>query len=164
MGDAAAELLWKSVCSLRESWWCHRFFVQRDVVWTIQKRLIEEVAARDRPYRVCHNYTMEKGKRRTSPVALVGAHRVVLAVEIQYEPDHDRTNEFTPGKFDPSVVDWNDGVGKAVKRVHEFVAKGLAERAVSLFFDEGGHFAHRKPHPGSWWDTAGLFPILITEA
>ena len=163
MRDDVVELFRESLTWLRKTWCGHQFFVQRDVVWTLQKHLIDAVAARHLPYRVCHNYTMWKGSR--TALALVGGDgRVTLAVEFQYEPNHDRADEFTPGKFDPSVVDWNDGVGFGVKRVHEFVAKGLAEGAVSLFFDEGGHFAHRKPHPGSRWDTAGPFPILITEA
>ena len=163
MGDDASELLWKTLAWLRMTWWRHHFFVQRDVVWTVQKRLIEQAAARHRPYRVCHNHTMPDGKH--VDLALIDyVGQVALAIEFQYEPDHERTEDFTPGKLDPSVVDWNDGVGNDVERVCRFVRKGCAKRAVSVFFDEGGHFAHRKRHPGSRWDTGGPFPILIAEA
>lgn len=162
MGADAARLFWETVLWLRTTWWDHGFFVQRDVAWTAQKRLLDEIDRRQLPYRVYHNYTMPN--RKQASLALVDySGRVALAVEFQYEPDHDRTDEFTSGKLDPSVVDWNDGVGRDVKRVREFVRKGWAKQAVSVFFDEGAHFYHRDPHPGSHWDSGRPFPILIAE-
>ena len=162
MGGDAIELLRETLRWLRATWWEHEFFIQRDIAWTVQKRLLDKIAARQLRYRVYHNYTMPNSKRVS--FALVDyAGRVALAVEFQYEPDHKRTDDFTAGKLDPSVVDWNDSVGRDVKRVREFVRRGLANRAVSVFFDEGGHFHHRDPHPGSGWDSNGPFPILISE-
>ncbi len=156
-----SKAFWRALHWVLETWWQHRFFVQRDVVWTIQKRLIDEPAAQSLSYRVHHNYKMPDGT--LAALALVGRRgHVALALKVKYEPDHDRTDNFLLGKLTPSVVTWTD-VAQDVERVNGWVAQGYAQEALALLFDEGWHFRQQILHPGSRWETRAGVPLLIAE-
>ena len=96
-------------------------------------------------------------------------NQVELAIEFKYEPDHERGKgpncNIWPTKLYPSVVFWGkEGVLKDVKRCEEFIDKGVATAAVTIFIDEGGLFRHKNPHPGTeWidWDSNGKQKISI---
>lgn len=151
MMNEATTLFEDAMAWLREHYADYRFFTERDIVWTVQMRLITEIDDQGLPYRVFNDYRMLPGKRRGLSADLVILHDdlVEVAIEFKYEPSHKRT-DIPPDKFD--VVSWSsDGVGKDVQRVHEFVSKGKTGVAYAVFIDEGQHFRHRSPHPGSEW-------------
>ena len=153
--DLAAKLFWDAIDWLRESYSQHQFFVERDVVWTVQKRLIDEISRQDLPYRVFNDFPVLKGNRRgiSADLVLLGAEGTVeVAAEFKYEPSHSLENrDILPGKF--PVVEWGiDGVAKDIDRVRNFVEQGAARAAFSLFIDEGDYFSHREPHAGSQWE------------
>lgn len=144
---------------LHATYWDHGFFVERDVVWTLQRWLRETVRREGLPFRIFHDYPIVPKPRRalcTDLAILTDAGEVAVAVEIKYEPDHARgvgdAAEIWPTKLNPSVVFWGkDGVLHDVERCQHFVAEDRCQTAMSLFIDEGGAFRHRPPHPGTRW-------------
>ena len=156
---------------LRETYCSHRFFTERDVVWTVQKRLISEASGRSPRCRVFHEYKMTNGQVKSPPADLVllgPEDQAELAIEFKYEPAHQRANtEFPPTKF--PVVDWK-GVVRDTERVHQFVQQGFTPNACSLFIDEGGYFRKRQAPLGSRWEDWNVdgcthrVSVLISEA
>ena len=145
----AATLFENTMDWLCDAYGEHRFFVERDIVWTAQLRLLQEVEQANLPYRVLNDYTLFRGNR--ADLALLNGGAVEVAAEFKYEPSHARGDEFGPGKF--PVVAWTGegSVAKDVQRVHDYAAQGNAKTAYAVFIDEGGYFRHRDPHPGSEW-------------
>ncbi|MDY6964941.1 MAG: hypothetical protein SVM80_03085 [Halobacteriota archaeon] len=135
------------------------FFVERDVVWTFQNKVQQLISENNLPLKVFNNYPILKGKRQglsADIVILNEDNKVELAIEFKYEPDHKRGKEpnqnIWPTKLDPSVVFWGkQGVLKDVERCEEFISKGVATAAVTIFIDEGRLFRHRNPHPRTKW-------------
>ena len=137
---------------LRDHYDEYRFFVERDVVWSIQTRLESIIRDSNSQLQVFNDYPMIRGPRRSlaTDLALVSPDNCVqLALEFKYEPCHRRTGLLSH-KF-PVVVWGTEGVEKDVERIREYVACGKARAARSYFIDEGGHFARRPPHRGSIW-------------
>ena len=108
----AATLFENTMDWLRDAYGEHRFFVERDIVWTAQLRLLQEVEQANLPYRVFNDYTLF-GKTRAD-LALLNGEVVEVAAEFKYEPSHARSGEFGPGKF--PVVAWT-GEGSVAKDV-----------------------------------------------
>ena len=131
---------------LRDSYEEHRFFVERDVVWTAQLRLLQEAERAKLPCRVLNDYTLFE--RTRADLAILSGDAVEVAAEFKYEPARARSDEFGGGKF--PVVDWLD-VGKDVQRVHDYVAQGKAKTAYAVLIDEGGQFRKPAPSPESEW-------------
>jgi len=137
---------------LQESYRTFTFFVERDIVWTLQLKVRGLLQEAGLAVRVFNDYGILPGNRRSLSADLAVVDNegsVVVAAEFKYEPAHSRT-DIPSSKF--PVVFWgDDGVGKDVARVREFVEKGAATIAHSFFIDEGGAFRHRLPHQGSRW-------------
>lgn len=152
----ASELFETTISWLQQNYAQFQFFVERDVVWTLQNQLNHEVKRQKLPYRIVNDFPILPGSRRSYctdlAILLDGQDKIAeVAVEVKYEPSH-RRKDIWPTKISPSVVFWgNDGVGKDVERVKEFVALGKAKVAYSMFIDEGGFFKHRPPHPNTKW-------------
>lgn len=153
-----------------------RFFTERDIVWGFQSDLWDRIRGRHLPFRMFHEYPMIAGKQRaqwTDLAILSNAGEVEVAAEFKYEPDHarasDRGGDIWHTKLNPSVVFWGaDGVAKDVARAEEYVARGIARHAYSIFIDEGGHFLSRPAHPNSKWirmpgQQGGTMGILWAE-
>ncbi len=152
--ESAIKLFENSLEWLRQNYVQFRFFTERDVVWTVQEQIRKQIDKSQLPFRVFNDYPMLAGKRRSLSADLVildSDNSVVVAVEFKYEPSHNRKGVDIPaGKF--PVVFWgDDGVGKDVKRILEFVTKGKAQVAYAIFIDEGGAFRKRLAHPHSEW-------------
>jgi hypothetical protein len=152
--QAASALFEEVVDWLREHYGQFEFWVERDVVWTVQTRLRKLVTERSLPFEVFNDYPLLSGPRRARSADLVirdTAGVVLVAAEFKYEPSHRRA-EFAalPGKL-PMVFWGNDGVAKDVIRIREFVEAGAAATAFAMFLDEGRHFRHRAPHLGTAW-------------
>ena len=133
----------------------YRFFTERDVVWTVQQRIAEEIKRTGAPYRIFNDHTVLP--RIRSDLAILDGDSVEVAIEFKYEPSHkrraDRGGDIWPTKLEPSVVFWSGegSVEKDVLRIKDYVEKKEARVAYSVFIDEGGRFRHREPHPGSQW-------------
>lgn len=163
MTSAPRELFLETIDWLKESYSQHSFFMERDVVWTVQKRLIDEALRRNLPYRVFHEFGIMK--KTKSDLVILGDRGVIeVAAEFKYESSRRRLCQDiwdTGGKF--PVVDWGkDGVGRDVERVKRYVESGRhlsspepARIAFSLFIDEGGHFRNRPPYNGGRWERWG---------
>lgn len=132
------------------------YFVERDLVWTLQLWLRAEAEVRALPVDVYHDYPTEPGPRRalSSDIALVGpwSPAPLVLLEFKYEPSH-RRRGFTPGKF--PVVGW-DGVMADMERVARWVDAGRASSGLAVFIDEGGLYRSRA-HPGGVWETWGAY-------
>lgn len=137
---------------LREHYSEHRFYLERDVVWTVQSRLQALIDEHRIGLRVFNDHPLLPGRRRarSADLALVEADGSVdLALEFKYEPDH-RRDDILEAKL--PVVSWGkEGVAKDISRIREMIETGSAAVARSYFIDEGGHFRRRAPHPGSEW-------------
>ncbi len=150
----SVEVFKSSLRWLQDSYTDYTFFTERDIVWTMQRHISEEISQAGVPYRVFNDQTMSKGNR-TDLAILDERDFVEVAVEFKYEPSHtrraDRGGDIWPSKFD--VVFWTgDGsVQKDIDRAQEYVKRRLAKEAFSIFVDEGGHFRHRAPHSDSEW-------------
>jgi hypothetical protein len=167
---AACTLSEEAVDWLRENYGQFEFWVERDLVWTLQTRLRMMISERGLPFTVLSDYGMIPGPRRSLSADLVirdTAGQVLVAAEFKYEPSH-RRPEFRsqPGKL--PVVSWGaEGVAKDVARIRQFVEAGVTRAAFAMFLDEGRHFHTRTPHLGSaWrdWDTNGpgeLSPAVL---
>jgi hypothetical protein len=149
---APQDLVDSSLEWLKENYPHFPFVVERDIVWTLQKHMNSEIKSTNLPYSVFTDYPMLQGQHRSlcaDLVVLDSQDSVAVAMEFKYEPSRDRP-DILKSKF--PVVFWGEnGVGKDVKRIHEYVEKGKARIAISLFIDEVGSFAHRNPHPNSCW-------------
>jgi hypothetical protein len=147
---------------LESHYWDQPFYVERDIVWTIQLKLARRIKEAGAHYRVFNDYPMIPGPRRSlsADIAVVDNSGIVeLAVEFKFEPSHRRT-DISPGKF--PVVFWGiDGVAKDILRIREFVELRKAKVAIALFIDEGGYFARRPPHPESEWRTWAQDAFLL---
>ena len=151
--ESEAEVLFfRALDWLRDHYAEFVFYVERDIVWTIQKKLNELIATEHLPFRVFNDYPMLSGappQRRADLAILKDDDQVLLAVEFKYEPSHAR-NDIPKTKL--PVVFWGmDGVAKDIDRIGKFVTECTAEIALSIFIDEGGAFRHRPAHPGSKW-------------
>jgi len=137
---------------LKQNYSCFRFFVECDLVWTVQMHLLDSIQERGLPYKVFNDYPMLPGKHRalSSDLAILNSlDEVEVAAGFKYEPSHKR-NDIPSTKF--PVVFWGaDGVQKDIQRIQEFVRIRKAVVAYALFFDEGGSFSHPPPHPNSKW-------------
>lgn len=145
----AVELFENAVSWLRENYRDFRFFTERDVVWTVQTHIIELIEKQELAYHIFHNFPVLPGK--TANLAILRQDKSIeVAAEFKYEPSHERKfTDIWPTKL--PVVFWEDGVGKDIERIHEFVSRDKAELAYLIFVDEGRYFRWREPFNGSEW-------------
>jgi hypothetical protein len=151
---AAPALFEEAVAWLQLHYGEFEFWVERDLVWTVQTRLRRLISDRSLPWTVFNDYPLLPGARRARSADLVvrdEGREVLVAAEFKYEPSHHRA-EFRaqPGKL--PVVFWGiEGVAKDVARIREFIEVGSARTAFAVFIDEGRHFRRRPAHPGAQW-------------
>lgn len=151
---AAPALFEEAVAWLQQHYGEFEFWVERDLVWTVQTRLRKLISDRGLPWTVFNDYPLLPGARRARSADLVVRDQnkgVLVAAEFKYEPSHRRA-EFRalPGKL--PVVFWGmEGVEKDVARIREFVEAAGARTAFAVFIDEGRHFRHRPAYPDAEW-------------
>lgn len=151
-----------TIAWLRQNYSSFLFFVERDIVWTVQTRIIKRIGLENLEYRIYHNFPLLPGKKADLAI-LRQDDSVALVAEFKYEPSHDRNfKDFLPTKL--PVVFWEDGVGKDMIRIREFVDSGKTDAARMLFVDEGGYFRWREPFAGSQWiDWSGGVSVLSAQ-
>jgi hypothetical protein len=149
--SAACEIFESVLAWLKENYRQHIFFVERDVVWTVQLALIREIERQHLPLRVFNDYAIVKGPRGRrglcADLAILNEGGVELAAEFKYEPDH-RRRDVLQQKL--PVVGWLD-MQKDILRVRTFVETGVVRFGYTVFIDEGGFFRNREAHSGSSW-------------
>jgi len=164
--ESSTDLFLSTVEWLRENYSSFRFFAERDVVWTVQKRVLELVEQKGIPYKVFNDYPILPGKGRRSrsvDLAIINQDQIIeVAVEFKYEPSRKR-QDICSHKL--PVVFWTGeyGVGKDVERIREFISAGKAEMAYSVFIDEGGRYRKRTPYPQSRWIDWGSNETEVCE-
>lgn len=120
------------------------FFLERDVVWTIQKHLLEAIDAHRLPYRVNYNHDLLGSKQHWADLTIINSNcSVEVAIEVKYEPSHQR-EDISHTKL--PVVEW-PSVCRDVSRVQRYVNEGKAISAYSFFLDEGRFFGGKANYP-----------------
>jgi hypothetical protein len=125
------------------------FFVERDIVWTIQKYMANLISINKLPYEIYNDYPIVKGKQRSKSVDLAivkngilykdvldGKQQIELAIEFKYEPSKMRKDICT---HKLPVVFWNKVI-EDVDRINNFVTTGTAKNAIAIFIDEYGRY------------------------
>jgi len=111
---------------LREHFGEFRFFVERDLVWTLQQRLETELGAAGTRLRVFNDFPVQRGKRGPrrgicADLAVVdAAGNALLAAEVKFEPAHARGK---PG-----------GDNNAVERALRLVAVGRNHADITVMW------------------------------
>lgn len=127
---------------LAHAYSCREFFVERDVVYSLQQDLRDRLAADGRGWRVYNDYPMINGPRRafSADLAVISPTRaVVLAAEFKFEPCR-RRDDVLAAKLPVTV--WAD-ILKDVDRVETFVRGGYATIAYAILVDEDRRYAAR---------------------
>jgi hypothetical protein len=143
------------------------FFKERDIVWTIQKKIIEIIKESNLPYKVYDEYPVMPGGRRSLGVDLAILKKdfiprqgttIDVVAEFKYEPDHKREDMLTffydaqgnrKTKF--PLVSWKEGIVKDIENAREYFSLKLAKTSYTIFIDEGGYFRNYAPFVGSRW-------------
>jgi hypothetical protein len=153
----ALELFCKAMKWVKARYATYGFFAERDIVWTVQKKLLRLVSKASLPYEVINEYRMPPDptsgqevlvdlvifdntteRRNTDPVE--------LAVEFKYQWKSDR--EHVPrGKFPLIVWKGRSSVEEDIQKARRYHDRGLAKSALALLIDEGGHFHKNHKHP-----------------
>lgn len=143
------------------------FHKERDITWTIQKKITEIITDNNLPYKVYDEYPIKPGNHRSICVDIAILNKdftprqgstIEVAAEFKYEPDHKREDMLTyyydvegnkKTKF--PLVFWREGVGKDIENAKEYFSSKLAKASYSIFIDEGGYFRSYATFVGSRW-------------
>jgi hypothetical protein len=149
----AIQLFDEAILWLKSNYGHFRFFTERDIVWTLQLHLLEDIEKQRLTLMVFENHKMPNNTHIDLAILEQGTGAMLVGVELKYEPDHARTDIF-PGKF-PKVF-WNSernhGVVQDVERIDNLIDNGNSVLGFVLFIDEGRHHSWRKAPKGSIWD------------
>lgn len=137
------------------------FYKEDDLVYVIQRHLIDIIEEKNLPYKIFRDYRIFLGEgKKHADLAILGKYDdennvntiVEVAVEFKYEPKHDR-NDMVKSKLSQPVVFWDgeDSISKDIERARKYINENKAHRAYSIFIDEGGYFRQNEPFPGSAW-------------
>jgi hypothetical protein len=151
---SAVELFEQSLKWLEETYPQRKYFTERDIVWTIQTYIQEEITKNKLPFRVLCEWPIESGKRKSlcADLVIMNGSSIEIAAEFKYEPSHERKGDFSENKLKQTVVFWDkEGVGEDVERVKKFVEDKKTKIACSVFIDEGKRFQKRDAFAGSQW-------------
>jgi len=157
---------------LKDTYPEHRFFVERDVVWTLQKWLVDETTLRGLPLRIRNDCSIERGtnNRRSlcADLALLAPEgsRPLVVAEFKFEPSHSRAHGPEP-EIDPRklpVTGW-DGFARDVNRVQSWTQRDLIGSGAAIFVDEGSCARPRTELIGAThedWGTYGKDKLKVT--
>jgi hypothetical protein len=149
--DRADVLLREAIDWLEANYGSQVFYVERDIVYTLQNHLVSRVDAERLPFRVYDDYPIIPGQYRHLSVdlALVSPTTdVLVAAEFKYEPCHQRLDLLKPNL---PVTIWADVVNDTL-RAHQYVDEGRATVAYAVCIDEGNYIAKR--------DLSGVATVL----
>lgn len=153
----SAALFENAMAWLQEHYAEFRFFMERDVVWTVQTQIAEEIEDNNLPYRVFNDFPIAPESRHPKFADLAILNRrgkVEVAIEFKYEPSPSRKSngggDILHSKLESPVVSWPD-VEKDIARVYNYVKQDRADIAYAVLIDEGGRHYHNQPPRGSKW-------------
>jgi hypothetical protein len=151
---SAPQLFEDTIFWLKENYKHFRFFTERDIVWTVQLQLLEEIEKQHLLLEVFDNQKMQNRTQVDLAIIVQNNGSIPLVAEFKYEPDHSRV-DISRGKLTPSKVFWdsqrNHGVVQDYERIVNLVDSGLSEAGYVLFIDEGGHHVWRNAPTGCIW-------------
>ena len=158
----SSQLFEEALAWLKDNYKSFRFFAERDIVWTLQTHMMEEVEGLKLPLRIYDNHKLAWGKQ-ADLVLLNPDNSADTTAEVKYEPDHHRADvDISAGKLNPSKVFWNSktygGVEPDIDRIRKFVTQGITRIGISIFIDEGSYHSWRSPPEGSKWVDWGQSP------
>lgn len=169
----SVELFENAMDWLEEHYEEFRFFMERDVVWTVQTQIIREIEGKNLPYRVFNDFPIAPENRRSqlADLAILNSRgSVEVAVEFKYEPSRDRGSDLGGdiwhSKLESQVVSWSD-VAKDIKRVVDYVDRGWADIAYAVLIDEGSRlyrYHSQPPQDSVWLDWKHCRRVLWTQA
>ena len=163
-----AQILFEEVLDwLKLNYEKFNFHKERDIFWTIQKKISQTIKEESLPFKIYDEYPIMPGNRCSIRVDLAilknntipkQGNLVEVAAEFKYEPDHSRKDMLTffydkqgniKTKF--PIVFWKEGVGKDIDNARDYFSLKLAKTSYSIFIDEGGYFRNKAPFVGSRW-------------
>lgn len=163
----ASDIFEEALDWIKENYDKFSFHKERDITWTIQKKITEIIKNNDLPYKIYDEYPIKPGSRRSICVDIAILNKdftpkqgsaIEIATEFKYEPDHKREDMLTfyydsQGKKKTKfpLVFWKDGVGKDIENARDYFFSKLAKVSYSIFIDEGGYFRSYAPFDGSKW-------------
>jgi hypothetical protein len=154
MSLAAASMFEDAIRWLRDTYDDRPYFVERDIVYTVQVRIWAQIRSGRLDWSVFNDYPMLPGPRKSLSADLAirsGADDVLLAAEFKFEPDHSRP-DLLAHKF--PVIGWTDPM-KDIARIQEFVSAGKAPVAYAVLI----------PFRHPWSTTTGVLRMRrITPA
>lgn len=135
------------------------FFTERDIVWTIQKLLINHCDLKNiysiyNDYGILPSNNINAKRKLSSDLVIVNneTKKVELVIEFKYEPSHKRT-DIMKNKF--PVINFN-GVLKDIKKIETIKQKFLSNSVISILFDENLSFK-------SLFEKNKLYPEIISN-
>lgn len=167
----SVELFENSLEWFKKNYSRFKFYLERDIVYTLQTHLNDVIAKDSLPLKIHNDYPILPGiKRHLCADLVIKANNekgeiIDVAVEFKYEPDHKR-EEILQSRFKPTVVFWNgeNSVLKDIERARKYVQDNKAKHAYSIFVDEGKYFCGKKDSfPDSAWEECGNAAILIAR-
>lgn len=133
---------------LATHYWDQPFWMERDLVMTLQRNLGSRLHNDAPEAQVVHNLRTSVGH---VDLAIVRDGAPLVVIECKYEPARSRP-DFAASRLEQAVVFWDRaGVLEDVRRVARVVAAGDVALAYAIFVDEGGRFRQREPPPISRW-------------
>jgi hypothetical protein len=155
--DAAERILQEALSWLGHEYPNRVFYVERDIVYTVQQRVNDLIAGHEAALTAYNDYPVLPGPRRgfSADLALLDPARdIAVAVEFKYEPCH-RRSDILKSKL--PVTDWSEIV-KDTSRIRQFVDSGRASVGYAVVIDEGGYllrrdlsiYADRQEWSGHW--------------
>ena len=152
--EESARLYENTINWLQQNYSSYRFFTERDIVWTLQLHLLQEIERRHIHLHVFDNYRMPNRVLVDLALTEKNTDSVLVVAEIKYEPDHSRV-DISRGKLSPSKVFWDSqgsGVIQDINRIETLIDRGFSGVGYVTFIDEGGHHSWRQEPQGSIWD------------
>jgi len=180
----AATLFENTMDWLRDAYGEYRFFSERDIVWTVQLRLLEEVEQANLPYRVFDEHKIRKSARSGADLAIVEGGSVAVAAEFKYEPSPERKAPLQPESKGNSLTrkrarqraqdilgsklprcDWGE-IEKDIEKVRVYFHEDAVPASYAILIDEGGHWCrlyHNPPDGSEWRDWGNSVSALWTK-
>lgn len=174
----ASDIFEEALDWLKENYEKFGFHKERDITWTIQKKITEIIKDNNLPYKVYDEYPIKPGIRRSIYVVDIAilnkdfiprqGNPIEVAAEFKYEPDH-RIEDMLTFYYDSQsnkktkfpLVFWKEGVGKDIENAKDYFSSKLAKVSYSIFIDEGDYFRLNSPFAGSNWID---FPLNLDKS
>lgn len=100
LSEIATGLYEDAITWLLKQYSSFQFFTERDIVWTVQTHIINEIRNRNLPLKLFDNFRVPSKILIDLVILEERTDAILVAAEFKYEPDHSRV-DITPGKLNP---------------------------------------------------------------